>query len=74
MCALPQLKLIVEAEVNGVFVEMPATLAEALWARGWHFYRFIGDHGYRLMCSWATQPEAIDRFVADIKSCSREAS
>jgi threonine aldolase len=67
------IKFIAEVQVNGVFIEMPAPLAEALWARGWHFYRFIGDHGYRLMCSWATQPEAIDRFVADVKNCIREA-
>jgi len=24
-------------------------------ARGWHFYPFIGEHGYRLMCSWSTR-------------------
>ena len=66
---LRQLRLIAEPEVNGVFVEMPAGLAEALWARGWHFYRFIGDNGYRFMCSWATIPETVDRLAADVQSC-----
>jgi threonine aldolase len=37
-------------------------------ARGWHFYRFIGEHGYRLMCSWATAPEVVDRFAADLRA------
>ncbi len=60
-------KLLAEPEVNGVFVELtPATVA-ALEARGWHFYRFIGEHGYRLMCSWATPAETVDRFVADLR-------
>ena len=57
-----------EPEANAVFVELaPATVA-ALATRGWHFYRFIGEHGYRLMCSWATAPEAVDRFAADLRA------
>ena len=65
---LPQVRFIVEPEVNGVFIEMAPATAEALWARGWHFYRFIGENGYRLMCSWATRPDEVDRFVADLRS------
>ena len=65
---LPRLKFIAEPAANGVFVELPAAAAEALWARGWHFYRFIGDHGYRLMCSWATAPETVDRFAAELRA------
>jgi len=74
MSAFPTLKLIVPAEVNGVFVEMPRTIAEALWAKGWHFYRFIGDNGYRFMCSWNTTPEAIARFENDLHTCIQNAS
>jgi threonine aldolase len=66
--AFPQIRFIAEPEVNGVFVELPSAIAEALWARGWHFHRFIGDHGYRLMCSWATKPETVDRFLADVSA------
>jgi len=65
---LPQLKFIAEPEVNGVFVEMPRAVAESLGAQGWHFHRFIGEHGYRLMCSWATAPETVDRFAADLRT------
>ncbi|HYD84355.1 MAG TPA: low specificity L-threonine aldolase, partial [Opitutus sp.] len=64
---LPSLRLIAEPEVNGVFVEMPQALYDALTARGWHFYRFIGEHGYRLMCSWATTDAQIDGFIADLR-------
>jgi threonine aldolase len=65
---VPALKLIVEPEVNGVFVELPGAVVEKMWARGWHFYRFIGEHGYRLMCSWATRPDDIERFMADLRA------
>jgi threonine aldolase len=58
-------RLTVEPEANGVFVELTSAQADALAARGWQFYRFIGEHGYRLMCSWATPPETVDRFAAD---------
>lgn len=65
--AMPRVKFIAEPAVNGVFVELPAGVAEAMWARGWHFYRFIGEHGYRLMTSWATPPEAVQRFAAELR-------
>ena len=65
---LPHVRFIAEPEANGVFVELPADVVTTLWARGWHFHRFIGEHGYRLMCSWATPPESVDRFVADLQS------
>ncbi|MBI2515722.1 MAG: low specificity L-threonine aldolase [Opitutae bacterium] len=68
---LPQVKFIAEPEASGVFVELPRATAEAMWARGWHFYRFIGDDGYRLMCSWATQPADVERFVADLQATLR---
>jgi threonine aldolase len=65
---LPQLKFITEPAVNGLFVELPAAAAEKMWARGWHFYRFIGEHGYRLMCSWATTPEIVDQFATELRA------
>ena len=60
-------KLLTPVEVNGVFVELPPKVVTALEARGWHFYKFIGDHGYRLMCSWETSNVDIAAFLADAK-------
>ncbi len=61
-------RLLVPVEANGVFFEaMPATVAR-LEARGWHFYKFIGEHGYRLMCSWSTTAAEVEAFVADAKA------
>lgn len=59
--------LLVPNEVNGVFVELPPKVYAALEARGWHFYKFVGEHGYRLMCSWETRAEDVAAFLADAR-------
>lgn len=74
LTALPEIELLFPVEANGVFVEMPVALFEALQQRGWKFYNFIGDRGYRLMCSWATTPEVIDAFVTAARQCAAELS
>ncbi|HYP18328.1 MAG TPA: threonine aldolase, partial [Opitutus sp.] len=65
---LPGLTLLVEPHVNAVFVEMPPAVHAALLERGWEFYRFIGEHGYRLMCSWATTDADIAALIADVET------
>jgi len=65
---LPDVRILVEPEVNALFVSFPAETAKRMHERGWHFYNFIGAHGYRLMCSWDTRQDDIDRFVADLRS------
>jgi threonine aldolase len=60
--------LVAPTEVNGVFVELPPRVVRALEARGWHFYRFIGEHGYRLMCSWETKDADITAFLTDARA------
>lgn len=67
---LPATRLIAEPEANGVFVEMPRSVYDALTRRGWQFHRFIGEHGYRLMCSWATSDSEIEAFIADVRALS----
>ncbi len=66
--AIPGVVLLVEPEANAVFVEMPPATAAALRERGWIFYNFIGAHGYRLMCSWATREDDIRDFLADLRA------
>ncbi|MBI5690909.1 MAG: threonine aldolase [Verrucomicrobia bacterium] len=60
--------LLAPVEANGVFVRFPSAVVTALEARGWHFYRFIGDDGYRLMCSWATREADVAAFLADLRA------
>lgn len=64
------LRIIMPTDANGVFVELPPRVAAALEQRGWRFYRFIGEHGYRLMCSWETRKEDVDAFLADARAAS----
>lgn len=61
-------ELLFPREANSVFINLPETVIQALYQKGWRFYTFIGAGGVRLMCSWDTQPESIDRFIADLKT------
>ncbi|MFO1420460.1 MAG: low specificity L-threonine aldolase [Candidatus Competibacteraceae bacterium] len=54
-------------QANSVFLELPPPAIESLRAMGWQFYTFIGVGGVRLMCSWNTTREAVDRFVSDLE-------
>jgi threonine aldolase len=60
--------LLAPVEANGVFIELPPAVYAELAARGWHFYKFIGEHGYRLMCSWDTQAADVSAFLADARA------
>jgi threonine aldolase len=53
-------------EANAVFVRMQQQLANDLQSRGWHFYKFIEPDIYRVMCSWATTEQDIDRLLGDL--------
>lgn len=67
LSVIPQLKLLLPREVNSVFVKMPEKVIEALRAKGWHFYTFIGVDGVRFVCAWDTTKSRIDALVSDIK-------
>jgi threonine aldolase len=60
--------LVAPTEVNGVFIELPPRVVDGLKQRGWHFYKFVGEHGYRLMCSWETQDSDVAAFLADARA------
>jgi threonine aldolase len=55
-------------QANAVFIKLPEPVIQALYAKGWQFYTFIGAEGVRLMCSWNSTKERIDQLVADIRS------
>jgi threonine aldolase len=64
-------KLVAPTEANGVFVELPPEVFAALEKRGWHFYKFVGEHGYRLMCSWETTDAEVAAFLSDARAAQR---
>ena len=56
---IPGTQFLSTVEANSVFVELPPRVAEAVKAKGWRFYTFIGEGGARFMCSWDTSEEQV---------------
>jgi threonine aldolase len=65
---LPGARLLSPVQANGVFLDLPAPVIDAVRAQGWRFYNFVGATGVRFMCSWDTPPHAVDAFAADIRA------
>jgi len=71
----PGARLLAPVEANGVFVNLPLPVIEALRARGWQFHEFVGATGIRLMCAWDTTPEIVDALASDVRElASRDAA
>lgn len=70
----PGIRRMFPVEANAVFVEIEPVVQEAVRAKGWTFYTFLGATGCRLMCAWDTQPETVDRFGADLVAAARAAT
>ena len=64
-------ELMFPVEANGVFLQMPEPALEALRAKGWRFYTFIGSGGARFMCSWDTEEARVRELAADIHTVMR---
>jgi threonine aldolase len=62
----PGVRLLHPVQANAVFAALPAGAAEALRARGWRFYDFIGSGGARFMCAWDTTPDDVRSFAAAV--------
>jgi threonine aldolase len=67
LAALSPFEVVHPVEANAVFVAMDAAALGRLNAAGWAHYRFL-DGSVRMMCSWATTPEAVDAFAAALKA------
>ncbi|HUG11917.1 MAG TPA: low specificity L-threonine aldolase [Opitutaceae bacterium] len=70
--AIPGISILMPVEANAVFAELPPAVAAKLRGTGWFFYPFIGEHGYRFMCSWSTSPAVIDAFLAEVRAAAGE--
>jgi threonine aldolase len=64
---IPGVSLMFPVEANGVFLQLSEPAIEALRARDWRFYTFIGAGGARFMCSWDTEEERVRELAADIR-------
>ena len=63
-----KIDIVCPVDANAVFARMNEQLVRDLHARGWHFYKFVEPHVYRLMCSWSTTEAAISDFITDVLS------
>jgi threonine aldolase len=61
---LPGAEILYPVDANAVFAKLPEAIKEALKAKGWRFYSFIGG-GSRFMCSWAVTEADVDALIAD---------
>ena len=59
-------------ESNAVFVLASDKILDALRARGWKFYTFIGGAA-RFMFSWDSDTARIDALAGDLRACATEA-
>ncbi len=64
LTCLPGVTLRAQPEANSVFVDLPAAMQARLQEAGGVFYRFIGEGGARLVCSWASRPDDVEAFLA----------
>jgi threonine aldolase len=64
LAALPGVTLMLEPQANTVFAQLPEAMLGRLSSRGWIFYRFIGNGGVRLVCSWATSHNDVSTFLS----------
>ena len=65
---LSAVKILFPRQANAVFAELPRPAIDALKAKGWKFYTFIGQGGCRFMCAWDTTESDVERFAADLKA------
>lgn len=70
---IPGVALRHEVEANELFVEMPNSLIEALFAKGFHFYRWDGPQGncVRLVTAFDTVQEDVDAFLTTARGVNR---
>jgi len=72
LSGLESIKLLFPREANAVFAKIPEPIVAELYERGWRFYTDVGPGGgARLMCSWDTAEEDVDRLVKDILECAK---
>jgi threonine aldolase len=62
---IPTVQLASGVEANAVFLKASSDILDALRARGWKFYSFIGGAA-RFMFSWDSNTEPIDELCSDI--------
>ncbi|MBB5709870.1 beta-eliminating lyase-related protein [Sphingomonas xinjiangensis] len=69
VAGLPGIELMFPVEANAVFLRAPEPVLEALRARGWRFYTFIGG-GARFMFAWDADVARVDALARDVREAA----
>lgn len=69
--AIDGIRVLFPVQANAVFADIPPAVANAVRAKGWQFYTTVGERGARLMCSWDTTDDDVDRFTRDVADSMR---
>ncbi|CAN5230161.1 low specificity L-threonine aldolase [soil metagenome] len=72
VAGLPGIAPLFPVEANGVFLQMPPAVADALRDRGWQFYTFIGGSA-RFMFAWDADVARVQALVDDIRAIALDA-
>jgi threonine aldolase len=67
---LPGAELLFPVQANGVFLKLPLPMQEALRAKGWQFYTFIGG-GARFMFAWDSDEARIAELLRDLEAIAK---
>jgi threonine aldolase len=59
-------------EANAVFAKLPAHIDAHLKSEEWHYYSLAGIGDARLMCSWRTTEEDVNKFVEAAAAAQQE--
>ena len=64
------IKILANTRANMLFVQFPADLVKRLQAEGFYFYPWedIGEDYYRLITSWNSKPEDVEKFIACVQA------
>lgn len=68
---IPAISAMFPVEANALFLRAPDAVLDALRARGWTFYTFIGG-GARFMFAWDTAVERVDQLARDIREIAAD--
>jgi threonine aldolase len=73
LARIPGLRLRHPVEANEIFVEMPEAMIAALFAKGFHFYRWDGLQGncIRLVTAFDTDIADVDAFLATARGANK---
>lgn len=72
LSALPGVKVCHPVQVNEIFIQLPESLIQALFAAGFQFYRWEGEDSntLRLVTAFDTKEEDVDTFIKVAESHS----